>query len=29
MTRGHYESAVTLEDAVQLCRLNGRKGEQK
>lgn len=27
MTRGHYEGAVTLEDAVQLCRLNGRKGE--
>ncbi|MBO4492879.1 MAG: ATP-binding cassette domain-containing protein [Ruminococcus sp.] len=25
MTRGYYDNAVTLEDAVQLCRLNGRK----
>ncbi|MBP5581516.1 MAG: ABC transporter ATP-binding protein, partial [Ruminococcus sp.] len=25
MTRGYYDNAVTLEDAEQLCRLNGRK----
>ncbi len=25
MTRGYYENAVTLEDAVGLCSLNGRK----
>ena len=26
MTRGQYENAVTVDDAVQLCRLNGAKG---
>lgn len=26
MTRGYYDNAVTVEDAVQLCRINGRKG---
>ncbi|MBO7473425.1 MAG: ATP-binding cassette domain-containing protein [Ruminococcus sp.] len=25
MTRGYYDNAITLEDAEQLCRLNGRK----
>ncbi|WP_455529283.1 ABC transporter ATP-binding protein [Ruminococcus sp.] len=25
MTRGYYDNAVTLEDAVKLCSLNGRK----
>jgi energy-coupling factor transport system ATP-binding protein len=26
MTRGWYDCAVTLEDAAELCRLNGREG---
>jgi len=25
MTRGYFDNAVTLEDAVELCRINGRK----
>jgi energy-coupling factor transport system ATP-binding protein len=25
MTRGYFDNAVTINDAVQLCRLNGRK----
>ncbi|WP_303838451.1 ABC transporter ATP-binding protein [Ruminococcus flavefaciens] len=25
MTRGYFDNAVTIDDAVQLCRLNGRK----
>lgn len=25
MTRGYYDNTVTLEDAVELCRINGRK----
>ncbi|MGN0794681.1 MAG: ABC transporter ATP-binding protein [Aristaeellaceae bacterium] len=27
MTRGHYDRAVTVDDAARLCRLNGRKGD--
>ena len=27
MTRGYYDNAVTVEDAVQLCRANGRKDD--
>ncbi len=27
MTRGFFDNAVTVSDAVRLCRLNGRKGE--
>jgi energy-coupling factor transport system ATP-binding protein len=26
MTRGYFDNAVTLEDAVELCHINGRKG---
>lgn len=29
MTRGYYDNAVTVEDAVALCRRNNRKGEEK
>jgi energy-coupling factor transport system ATP-binding protein len=25
MTRGYYDNAVTIDDAVKLCSLNGRK----
>jgi energy-coupling factor transport system ATP-binding protein len=25
MTRGYFDGAVTLSDAAELCRLNGRK----
>ena len=27
MTRGHYDGAVTVDDAAQLCRLNGEAAQ--
>lgn len=27
MTRGYFDNAVTLDDAVELCHINGRKGQ--
>ena len=29
MTRGYYEGVVTVQDAAQLCRMNGEKGGAK